>query len=129
MEPKPHLTASSGALGVRNHYLACFCERFMLRLIPQLLRSSEIQLFEGRKEPLDTSEVSYRARTASNTQSFNFEKDENFQIFPIFIFLHSLLEISGTRWSQFCAVVVATDVLGVPEWFHIMPRCSLTLSK
>ena len=54
--------------------------------------------------------------------------------FPRFFFyIHSdpggALEISGTRWSQFCAVVAATDVLGVPEWFHIMPRCSLTLSK
>ena len=52
MEPKTHLAASSGALGVRNHYLACFSEIFMLRLIPQLLRSSEIELFEGQARPL-----------------------------------------------------------------------------
>ena len=47
MDPKIHLAVFGSALDVRNHCLACFCERFMLRLIPQLLRSSEIDLFEG----------------------------------------------------------------------------------
>ena len=48
MDPKIYLPVSWSALDVRNHCLACFCERFMLRLIPQLLRSSEIQLFEDQ---------------------------------------------------------------------------------
>ena len=53
MDPKIHLTVSRSALDVRNHYLACFSERFMLRLIPQLLRSSEIELFEGQLPPCE----------------------------------------------------------------------------
>ena len=48
MDPKMQLVVFGSALDVRNHCLACFCERFMLRLIPQLLRSSEIQLFQGQ---------------------------------------------------------------------------------
>ena len=47
MEPKTHLTSSQGALGVRNQFLGCIRVIPMLRLIPQLLRSSEIELFEG----------------------------------------------------------------------------------
>ena len=48
MEPKTHLTSSQGALGVRNQFLGCIRVIPMLRLIPQLLRSSEIELFEGQ---------------------------------------------------------------------------------
>ena len=48
MDPKIHLAEILSALDVRNHCLACFSERFMLRLIPQLLRSSEIQLFKDQ---------------------------------------------------------------------------------
>ena len=48
MEPKPHLTSSQGALGVRNQFLGCIRVIPMLRLIPQLPRSSEIELFEGQ---------------------------------------------------------------------------------
>ena len=47
MDTKTYLAVFWSVLDLRNHYLACFCERPMLRLIPQLLRSSEIQLFEG----------------------------------------------------------------------------------
>ena len=48
MEPKTHLTSSQGALGVRNQFLGCIRVIPMVRLIPQLLRSSEIELFEGQ---------------------------------------------------------------------------------
>ena len=48
MDPKIHLAVFRDVLDVRNHYLACFSEIFMLRLIPQILRSSEIHLFEGQ---------------------------------------------------------------------------------
>ena len=51
MGTKIHWTAFRSVLDVRNHYLACFCERFMLRLIPQPLRSSDLQLFEGQACP------------------------------------------------------------------------------
>ena len=48
MAPKIHLAVSSGALNVRNQFLGCIRVIPMLRLIPQLLRSSEIELFEGQ---------------------------------------------------------------------------------